>query len=120
MSIATALAVVAALCALANAAMAVADFAGARFVLANSAEVGVPPGSIPCLAALKLAGAAGIAAGFLLDPRLGLAASVGLVLFFVGAIVVHLRAGVLYNIAFPGGYLVLAVGAMAYFALQPG
>lgn len=120
MSIPTALAAVAVVCALANAAVAAADLARAEFVLANSAEVGVRPAAIPYLAALKLAGAVGIAAGFVVTPWLGLAASAGLVVFFVGAVGLHLHTRVLHNIAFPGAYLALAVGAAAYFALQLG
>ncbi len=92
-----------------TAAIAVADFIPARFVLANSAEVGVPRSWLPALGAVKLAGAIGLVAGLLGPPPvgtpLGLAAAAGLVLFFVGAVVTHLRARVLYNIAFPGAYL---------------
>lgn len=110
------LAAVTAVCAAANAAVAVADWGHARFVLANSAEVGVAPVLIPYLAALKMAGAVGLLAGFVLTPWLGLAAAVGLVLFFVDAVAVHVRTGVLHNIAFPLTYLGLAVGACAYFA----
>ncbi|MFC7471600.1 DoxX family protein [Actinomadura keratinilytica] len=46
-----------------NIGMAAADLLGARFVLANSAEVGVPRSWLPRLAALKLAGAAGLLLG---------------------------------------------------------
>lgn len=85
-----------------TAAIAVADFVPARFVLANSAEVGVPRSWLPALGAAKLAGAAGLVVGLLGLPALGIAAAAGLVVFFVGAVLTHLRAGVLYNIAFPG------------------
>ena len=44
----------------ANAGMAVADFARAKFVLANSAEVGVPQSWVPWLATAKMAGALGL------------------------------------------------------------
>ena len=43
---------------------------------------------------------------------LGVAAGIGLVLFFVGAVVVHVRTRVLYNIAFPGAFLLLAVASL--------
>ncbi|MFC5720813.1 DoxX family protein [Streptomyces gamaensis] len=95
----------------ANAAIAVADLAGARFVLANSAEVGVPRSWLPWLAALKAAGAAGLLLGLLGAPPVGLAAASGLVLFYVGAVMAHVRARVYHNIAFPAGYLALAVAA---------
>jgi hypothetical protein len=50
---------------IANAAVAVADLSRAQFVLANSAEVGVPPSWLPLLGALKAAGAAGLLIGLL-------------------------------------------------------
>jgi hypothetical protein len=43
---------------------------------------------------------------------IGVAAAVGLVLFFIGAIVTHIRARVLSNIAFPGGYLLLSAASL--------
>ncbi|MEY8016375.1 DoxX family protein [Mycobacterium servetii] len=96
-----------------TAAIAVADFIPARCVLANSAEVGVPRSWLPALGAVKLAGAVGLAAGLLGTPALGIAAATGLVLFFLGAVVTHLRARVLYNIAFPGAYLCLSAATLA-------
>ncbi|MEE6179584.1 DoxX family protein [Mycobacterium sp. 050134] len=96
-----------------TAAIAIADLVPARFVLANSSEVGVPRSWLPGLAALKLAGAAGLIAGLLGLRALGVAAAAGLVLFFVGAVVTHLRARVLYNLAFPGAYLALSAATLA-------
>ncbi|MDR7275144.1 DoxX family protein [Catenuloplanes atrovinosus] len=98
---------------IANAGIAIADLAEAKFVVANSAEVGVPSAWLPFLAALKLAGAAGLLVGMLGWEPIGLAAAVGLVLFFAGAIVAHIRAQVYHNIAFPAAYLVLASAALA-------
>ncbi|MEV7654307.1 DoxX family protein [Streptomyces anulatus] len=103
-------------CAVANASDAVASYARAPFVLANSAEVRVPPAALPYLATLKLAGAVGLVAGLSGAPWLGLAAGVGLIAFFVGAVLVHVRTRVLHNIAFPGGFLLLAVAATVHFA----
>jgi len=99
--------------ALVTAVIAVADYIPAQFVLANSAEVGVSRSWLPTLATLKLAGAAGLIVGALGLRPIGVAAGIGLVLFFVGAIVVHVRARVLYNIAFPGAYLALAGASLA-------
>lgn len=96
----------------ANAAIAVADFARADFVLANSAAVGLKPSSLPVLGALKGAGAVGLLLGLLGPRALGVAAALGLVLFFVGALVAHARARVFRNIAFPGAFLLLAVGSL--------
>src|ERR1700757_2654474 len=99
--------------AVATAGVAVADLIPARFVLANSAEVGVPRSWLPPLAAAKLAGAAGLVVGLLGLPALGVAAAAGLVLFFVGAVVTHIRARVRYNIAFPGAFLCLSAATLA-------
>ncbi|WP_412458594.1 DoxX family protein [Mycolicibacterium fortuitum] len=99
----------------ANGAMALADLAGARFVLANSAEVGVPRTWVPMLGLLKGAAAVGLLVGLVAFPPLGVAAAVGLTAFFIGAIVTHIRAGVFYNIAFPAAFLVVAVLALGAF-----
>ncbi|WP_067676983.1 DoxX family protein [Nocardia miyunensis] len=103
-------------CIVANASIAVADYAHAGFVLKNSAEVHVPARTLPYLATLKLAGAAGLVIGLIRVPWLGVAAGIGLILFFVGAIVAHIRARVVYNIAFPGLYLLLALASAVYLA----
>ncbi|MFF9340445.1 MULTISPECIES: DoxX family protein [unclassified Streptomyces] len=101
-----------------NIAMAAADLARARFVLANSAEVGVPPSWLPRLAALKAAGAAGLLLGLsdAAPPLLGTAAATGLVLLYLGALTFHLRARVFYNLAFPGFYFATALATLALTA----
>ncbi|WP_424892797.1 DoxX family protein [Streptomyces sp. XH2] len=96
----------------ANAGIVVADLMRAGSVLANAAEVGTPRTWLPWLAALKGAGAAGLLLGLLGVPFLGVAAAAGLVLFYVGAVAAHVRARVFHNIAFPGGYLALAVASL--------
>ncbi|MFJ9887816.1 DoxX family protein [Streptomyces sp. NPDC091287] len=103
-------------CAVANVSVAIADYTRAPFVLANSAEVGVPPWAVPYLATLKLAGAAGLLIGLFGIPWPGLAAGAGLTVFFVGAVLVHVRTRVFHNIAFPGVYLLLAVASTGFFA----
>jgi hypothetical protein len=110
-----ALLVVTLLTAVVNVGIAVADLTGARFVLANSARVGVPRSWLPWLATLKLAGAAGLLLGLFVAALrpLGVAAACGLVLLYLGAIVFHLRARVLYNLAFPGFCLATAVASLA-------
>ena len=110
--------VVAVVTVVANAGIALADFARAPFVLANSAEVGVPPGWLPWLAALKLAGAVGVLLGLFGLTALGFAAAVGLALFFAGALIAHLRARVFYNIAFPGAYFALALATAVLIVAQ--
>jgi hypothetical protein len=53
-------------------------------------SLGVPPGMLPFLAACEIAGAAGLVIGIWWAP-LGIAAAVGLVLYFIGAVGAHLR-----------------------------
>jgi hypothetical protein len=96
-----------------NLGSAAADLARMPLVLANAAEVGVPETRLPALAGLKAAGAAGLLLGLLGLGAVGIAAAAGLVLFFVGAVSVHVRARVLHNIAFPGAFLALAVASLA-------
>lgn len=110
----TALFIATATCIAANLFIAVADYAKAGFVLKNSGEVHVAPKFLPLLASLKLAGAIGLGIGLTTAPWLGVAAGTGLILFFVGAIVAHIRAKVFYNLAFPGVYLLLAVASTTY------
>ena len=54
--------------------------------------VGVPMKYLPALAACEFAGALGLVAG-IWWPALGVTAAIGLVIYFVGAIVSHLRVG---------------------------
>jgi DoxX-like family len=54
-------------------------------------SLGVPPGMLPFLAACEIAGAGGLVIG-LWYPPLGIAAAIGLVLYFVGAVGAHLRS----------------------------
>jgi DoxX-like family len=97
----------------ANLAVGLADLARAGFVLANSAQVGVPRTWLPALGTLKIAGAVGLVLGLLGVRVVGVAAAIGLTAFFVGAIVVHLRARVLHNLGVPGAYLLLAIASLA-------
>jgi len=52
----------------------------------------IPRSWVPVLGSLLAAGTAGLLAGFAV-PWLGLAAAAGLVLYFTGALVAHLRVG---------------------------
>jgi hypothetical protein len=87
-------------------------------VLANSAQVGVPRSWLPALGAVKLSGAGGLIVGLLGVRALGIAAAAGLVLFFVGAVVTHLRAGVLYNLAFPAAFLCLSAASLVLMTVR--
>ncbi|MBU6347385.1 MAG: DoxX family protein [Actinomycetales bacterium] len=53
-------------------------------------QVGVKANQVPVLAALELAAAAGLLIGLKLHP-LALAAATGLSLYFIGAVIAHLR-----------------------------
>jgi DoxX-like family len=112
-------AAVLAVTATANIGIAAADLARARFVLANSAEVHVPEAWLPRLAVLKGAGGLGLLLWFVDVPVFPTLAAAGLICFFVGAITAHIRAGVLYNIAFPGAYLGLAIASLALLLSTP-
>jgi len=104
--------VVAVLAATANAYIAVNDFLRADWVLANMDMVRVPRSWLFPLGVLKTAGALGLLLGIAV-PLLGVAAAVGLVLFFVGAVITHLRArAALLTYAYPGTLLLLAVGSL--------
>ncbi|MFI0453494.1 DoxX family protein [Actinomadura sp. 6N118] len=101
-----------------NVAITVADLVRAEFVVANSTKVGVPTSWIPWLAVPKAAGAAGLLLGLMGVPFIGMAAALGLVLFFVGAVTVHIRARVFHNLAFPGVFLGLAIASLVLSAVR--
>jgi hypothetical protein len=71
----------------------------------------VPQSWMIPLGALKAAGVFGLLVGFAV-PLIGTAAAVGLVLFFLGALVVHLRAHY-YEFGTLAIFLSLAVAALA-------
>ncbi|MBB5916648.1 hypothetical protein BJY24_005560 [Nocardia transvalensis] len=60
--------------------------------VAAAKVVRVPQSWIPVLGTLLGAGALGLLAGFAV-PALGIAAAICLVLYFIGAVVAHLRVG---------------------------
>ncbi|QNS07679.1 DoxX family protein [Streptomyces xanthii] len=82
--------IVAALLALASAGSAFATFSRNPQVVSGMTKVGVPDSWLPWLATAKAAGALGLLAGLAVAP-LGVAAAVGLVLYFVGAVISHVR-----------------------------
>jgi len=73
--------------------------------------VGVPLTYFPLLAACEFAGTLGLVLGVWWPP-LGLAAGAGLVLYFVGAVVSHLRVGDVKGIGAAAFMLVLAAAAL--------
>lgn len=82
----------------------------------NFTGLGVPPGSLPFLAACEIAGAAGLVIGIWYAP-LGIAAAVGLVLYFVGAVVVHLRKSDFKGLPSPAVLLGASLAALILGAI---
>jgi DoxX-like family len=74
--------------------------------------VGIPLKYFPLLALCEFAGAFGLVVGIWWPP-LGIAAGIGLVLYFVGAVVSHLRVGDFAGIGPAVLMAVLAAGALA-------
>ena len=75
----------------ANIFSAACDFVRYKQVSVAMARAGVPDSWMTTLGILKTAGALGLLVGIGV-PVVGTAAAIGLVLFFVAAIVIHLRA----------------------------
>ena len=105
------------LTAAANGTAATLDFLRPAWLIENMTRVGVPRGALIPLAGLKLAGALGVLIGIGV-PGLGVAAAVGLVLFFVGAIAAHIRARDYASIPFPGVFLLLAIASLVLRAVS--
>ena len=59
-------------------------------VMESMLSVGVASGQVPLLAALEILGALGLVVGIWV-PWIGTAAAIGLALYFLGAVVAHLR-----------------------------
>jgi hypothetical protein len=91
--------------------VAVANFMRLKFVLITAAKVGVPESWMPMLGILNAAGALGLLVGLIGVPLIGTASAVGLILYFVGAIITHLRVRD-YSIGPAAAFLLLAVAAL--------
>jgi len=70
--------------------------------------VGVPLQFFPLLAACELAGALGLVLG-IWSGWVGVAAGIGLVIYFVGAVVAHLRVGDVKGMG-PAVFMLMAAG----------
>jgi uncharacterized membrane protein YphA (DoxX/SURF4 family) len=81
--------------------------------------VGVPLKYFSPLAACELAGALGLVLGIWWQS-VGVAAGIGLVLYFVAATVAHLRVGDVKGVGPAAFMLVLAAGALALRILTQG
>jgi hypothetical protein len=87
-----------------------ATLAKAPPIVANITGVGWPEDRLWVLAVLKLAGAVGLVVGVWVTG-LGVAAAIGVVLYFVGAIVFHVRVKN-YEVAPALLFLVLGVASL--------
>ncbi|HLG70930.1 MAG TPA: DoxX family protein [Chloroflexota bacterium] len=102
----------------------VATFARFKPILVNMAPAGVPESWLPVLAALKGAGAIGLLVAAVLQlvgttdnatllaaKLIGTAAEAGILVYFVGAVVAHLRAR-FYSFGPAASFLVLTIAAI--------
>ncbi len=71
---------------------AIGTFLKVPRVVENITGVGITDAQLPLLAGLKLLGAIGVLVGFAV-PAIGVAAAIGLTLYFLGAVAFHVRAG---------------------------
>jgi hypothetical protein len=102
--------IVTVLAAAANIFSATLDFIRFKQVLINMQKAGVSESWITTLGILKAVGAAGLLIGIGV-PLIGTAAATGLALFFVGAIITHLRACD-YSFGLAVVFLLLVVAAL--------
>jgi uncharacterized membrane protein YphA (DoxX/SURF4 family) len=74
-------------------------------------QLEVPINWFPYLGTAEVAGGAGLLLGIAVAP-IGVAAGVGLVLYFVGAVIAHLRKGDTKGLSAPMPVLVLSLAAL--------
>jgi hypothetical protein len=89
-----------------------------KWLLATMAKLGVPESWITKLGSLKAAGAVGLLVGIGV-PLVGTAAAVGLILYFVAAILAHLRARD-YSFGPAVGFLPMAVASLVVGTVLQG
>lgn len=87
-------------------------FTRAKWVVEPLADYGVPTSWWPWLGAAKAAGAVGLLVG-LAVPVIGVLAGIGLVLYFVGAVITVLRARAYSHVLYPMLYLGPVVASLA-------
>ncbi|MFL5578553.1 MAG: DoxX family protein [Gemmatimonadaceae bacterium] len=107
----TAFVVVTVLAAAIYAYAAYVDFTGAEWVVDNMTKYGVPHSWLFLLGVLKAAGALGLLIG-LAVPLIGAAAAIGLVVYFVGAIVTVVRARWYSHLGYPALFLLPAAASL--------
>nr|WP_203616143.1 DoxX family protein [Streptomyces sp. SID13726] len=101
-----------------NGAAAVTYLIGHEYPKSQADMKGIPRKFVPVLGTLLAAGTVGLLAGFAV-PVLGTLAAAGLVLYFIGAIIAHLRVG---SRDIVGGivFLATAVAALTLGVLHHG
>ena len=88
------------------------DFIRPKWLLGNMTKLGVPESALPILGTLKVAGALGLLIGIAV-PAIGVAAALGLTLFFIGAVCTHIRAhDFTLGSGAPVAFLLVAVAAL--------
>ena len=83
-------------------------------VVEGMTAVGVPLSMFPFLAGAEIAGAVGLIVGLWIAP-LGIAAAIGVVLYFVGAVLTHVRKSDFKGVPTP---LVILIASGAVLALR--
>lgn len=94
-----------------NAWAAYVDFAGAEWVIENMKRYGIPHSWLFSLGAIKALGAIGLTIGIGVPP-IGVAASLGLTLYFIGAIATVLRSQWYSHVRYPAAFLLLAIASL--------
>jgi hypothetical protein len=74
---------------------------------------GVPLSWFPLLAAAELAGALGLLVGIFFAP-LGIAAAIGIIAYFVGAVITHVRVSDFKGLPTPAVILVVSVVTLIF------
>lgn len=105
-------AVVGILLALGVFASATAQITRNKVILETLAHLDVPLRILPFLATCLAAGGIGLLVGLWYTP-LGIAAAIGLVLYFVGAMAAHMRKGDFKGLPAPALFLILAAVALS-------
>lgn len=80
-------------------------------VVRSYARVGVPEDKLNYLAVVLLAGAAGLLAGLVWAP-VGVAAAIGVICYFAGAMIFHIRARDAKNLPTPALLAVLGAATL--------
>ncbi|MGH8826046.1 MAG: DoxX family protein [Jiangellaceae bacterium] len=97
---------------------AVRKLSHAEAVVRSYGDVGVPEDKLNLLAAILLAGAAGLVVGLWWRP-LGVAAAIGVACYFLLAVVQHVRAKDSKHLPTPLAYETLAIAALALHIAGP-